>query len=212
MKKTLLTLIILLTTSLFAGESEDFYYDRGYENGYQKGLLKGQEEAFNDAKKILFAYKNRIHAYELGKYLIQSKRLTSPQVYQEIDSQGNIKIVIIPSKIKKELNIEEIFEEFKTIPTLSSYQRNTFASKKSDFNELNSVYLSKKDQISDLLPNKVDKNSTKTTLKINKSSSNQDILNSANVAYVENKNNYEIIFFTRQEKRDFCNQFSKFCN
>lgn len=211
MKKRILSLMILLSTLLFAGESEDFYYDRGYENGYQKGLLKGQKEAFNDAKTILSAYKNRIKAYELGKYLIQSNRLTSPQVFQEIDNQGNVKIVIIPSKIQKELNIADIFEEFGTIPTLSSYQTRKIANKKTDFNELNSVYLANKDRATDLLPNKVNKESKKATLKIKKSSSNRDVLTSANVAYVENEHNYEVIFFTKQEKRDFCRQFNNFC-
>lgn len=211
MKKITAITAIFLSTLLYAGESEDFYYDRGYENGYQKGLLKGQAEAFNDAKKILSAYKNRIKAYELGKYLIQSKRLTAPQVFQEIDSQGNIKIVIIPSRIKEELNIDDIFEEFGTIPTLSINQKNKISTEKTDFNELNSVYLAQKDQVTDILPNNANRNSKKATLRIKKSSTNRDILNSANVAYVENKYNYEVIFFTNQEKRDFCKQFSNFC-
>ena len=211
MKRRLLILIISLSTLLFAGESEDFYYDRGFENGYQKGLLKGQQEAFNDAKKILSAYKDRIYAYEIGKYLVESKKLTAPQVYQEVDSQGNIKIVIIPSKIQQELDIEHIFEEFKNIPTLKSYQREKLTNKKQDFNELNSVYLSNKEQYNEIIPNKVNKDSKRANLRIKKSSTNRDILNSANVAYVENKNSYEVIFFTKQEKKDFCKQFNNFC-
>lgn len=211
MKRNILLILISFSTILFAGESEDFYYDRGFENGYQKGLLKGQEEAFNDAKKILSAYKDRIRAYEIGKYLIQSKRLTAPQVYQELDTKGNIKIVIIPSKIQQELNIEDIFEEFKNIPSLQSYQKANLSTKKQDFNELNSVYLSDREQYKDIIPNRVTKNSQRDILKIKKSSSNRDVLNSANVAYVENQNNYEVIFFTSQEKREFCKQFHNFC-
>jgi len=211
MKKVILSSIILLSTLLHAGESEDFYYDRGYENGYQKGLLKGQEEAFNDAKEILSAYKDRIKAYEIGKYLIKSKKLTAPQVFQELDSEGSMKIIVIPSKIEKELSIENIFEEFKDIPTLKINQKTKLSDNKEDLNEQNSVYLATKDNYSEILPNNVNKDSKKSTLKIKKSSKNRGLLSSANVAYVENKNNYEVIFFTKQEKRDFCSQFINFC-
>jgi len=212
MKKIILGISLLAASFLYAGESEDFYYDRGYENGYQKGLIKGQMEAFSDAKRILQEYKERIKAYELGKYLVQKQRLTAPQVYQELDSNGNMKIVVIPSRIQKELNIDEIFEEFGSLPRLShGIKKQLSNTGKKDFNELNSVYLANRDNISDILPNKASKNSTKSVLRISKSSSNRDILNSANVAYVENKYNYEVIFFTKQEKLEFCTEFKKFC-
>ncbi len=210
MKKILLSSLIVSSSILFAGDSEDFYYDRGYENGYQKGLLKGQEEAFKDAKKILSAYKDRIKAYEIGKYLIHEKKLTAPQVYQQLDSDGSMKIVVVPSKIQRELNIEDIFKEFDSLPTLYHKQVNS-TTKESDLNEKNSVYLSNRDTYSEILPDKVDKNFKKSTLKVKKSSKNRNLLNNANIAYVENKYNYEVIFFTKQEKKNFCVQFTSFC-
>ena len=119
---------------------------------------------------------------------------------------------VIPSRIQKELNIDEIFEEFGSLPRLShGIKKQLSNTGKKDFNELNSVYLANRDNISDILPNKASKNSTKSVLRISKSSSNRDILNSANVAYVENKYNYEVIFFTKQEKLEFCSEFKKFC-
>lgn len=203
---TVLSLVV--STSLYAGESEDFYYDRGYENGYQKGLLKGQEEAFKDAKLILKAYKDKIKAYEIGKYLVESKRLTAPQVYQELEN-GNMKIVVIPSKIEKELNIEDIFDEFGSLPTLAKNKNVQEVEK--DFNELNSVYLRENDGKYNDMFDKASRDSDKTTLRVRKTSKNRDVLNSANVAYVENKSNYEVVFFTKQEKRDFCSEFRTLC-
>ncbi|RXI43422.1 hypothetical protein CRU99_07765 [Malaciobacter mytili] len=210
MKKILITTILMSISFLFAGQSEDFYYDRGYEVGYQKGLLKGQEEAFKDAKKILDAYKDRIKAYEIGKYLIESKRLTAPQVYQERNSKNNsIKIVIIPSEIVKELSIDDIFNEFKDLPTLVT--TNQEDKTQTDFNEFNSVYLSKRDSSLKDIPDSASRDIKKTVLKVEKSSNAREILNSANVAYVENNSNYEVLFFTEQEKKEFCTQFKKLC-
>lgn len=203
---TVLSLVV--STNLYAGESEDFYYDRGYENGYQKGLLKGQEEAFKDAKLILKAYKDKIKAYEIGKYLVESKRLTAPQVYQELEN-GNMKIVVIPSKIERELNIEDIFDEFGSLPTLAKNKNVQEVEK--DFNELNSVYLRENDGKYNDMFDKASRDSDKTTLRVRKTSKNRDVLNSANVAYVENKSNYEVVFFTKQEKRDFCSEFRTLC-
>lgn len=202
---------LAVSTSLYAGESEDFYYDRGYENGYQKGLLKGQQEAFKDAKLILEAYKDRVRAYEIGKYLVESKHLTAPQVYQELED-GNMKIVVVPSKIEKEFNIDDLFDEFGSLPTLAKNQnKEKEDSELKDPNELNSVYLREHDgQYNDMF-DKANRDTEKTTLSVSKSSSNRDILNSANVAYVENKDNYEVVFFTKQEKKDFCVEFKTLC-
>ncbi len=200
---------LVVSTNIYAGESEDFYYDRGYENGYQKGLLKGQQEAFKDAKLILKAYKDRVKAYEIGKYLVESKHLTAPQVYQELED-GSMKIVVVPSKIEKEFNIDDIFDEFGSLPTLSK-NKDKEENKDKDPNELNSIYLSQKDGTYNDMFDKANRDTEKTTLTVDKSSSNRDILNSANVAYVENKDSYEVVFFTKQEKKDFCSEFKKLC-
>lgn len=208
--KKVISLLVIVTSFVFAGDSEDFYYERGLEAGFQRGLIKGQEIAFNDAKKILEAYKNRIRAYELGKYLIEKKMLTAPEVYQQVDKDGSIKFVVLPSKIVKQLDIESIFAEFKELPTLQS---NMLKNKKSklDVDSINSVHLSSRDNNMNMLPDKSSRDGKKSALKVKKTRSNRNLLNGANVVYVEHKNSYEVVFFTHEEKRDFCSQFKVLC-
>lgn len=208
--KRIVSLLLIATSFIYAGDSEDFYYERGLEAGYQRGLIKGQEIAFNDAKKILQMYKNQIKAYELGKYLVESKRLTAPQVYQQLEKDGSIKFVILPSKIVNQLNIEEIFEEFKDMPTLAS---NMLKNKKTTLNAdtANSVHLSSRDDNMNILADKANRDSKKSSLKVKKTRSNQNLLNGANVVYVEDNNYYEVVFFTNEEKKDFCSQFKVLC-
>ena len=106
MKK--ISLIVVLTiSSMFATNStEDFFYNRGYEMGYQAGFDKGVELAFKEAKKVLEKYGTQLKAYEIGKYLIKSQKLTYPQVWQEASDSGIVTLRITPSQIKKELNMK----------------------------------------------------------------------------------------------------------
>lgn len=197
-------IIICVLASIFlqANQIQDYYYNEGYENGYQQGLLKGQEIALESAKKIIERYKNRIKSYELGKYLIANKNLTAPQIYQKI-SGNKFEIVVLPSKIEKELDIEAIFNEFGSIPELEQPSE-----LKNNANVLNSITLQEKDIYNNkgILSKPSEKTSTsKLTLK--KSSRTKEILQSANVSFIEAKNNFEVIFFTKEEKDEFCKSF-----
>lgn len=197
---------ILSALCLHANQIQDYYYNEGYENGFQQGLLKGQEVALESAKKIIERYKARIKSYEIGKYLIANKNLTAPQIYQKING-NKFEIIVLPSKIEKELDIEAIFNEFGSVPELEQpSETNT------NTNILNSIVLQEKDLYNNkgILSKPSEKTSTnKLTLK--KNSKTKEILQSANVSFVETKNNFEVIFFTKEERKEFCESF-KVCN
>lgn len=199
---------ILSSVCLYANQIQDYYYNEGYENGFQQGLLKGQEIALENAKKIIERYKARIKSYELGKYLIANKNLTAPQVYQKING-NKFEIIVLPSKIEKELDIEAIFNEFGSFPELETSET---SEKINNNNILNSITLQEKDLYNNkgILAKPSEKSSTsKLTLK--KSSKTREMLQSANVSFVETKNNFEVIFFTKEERNEFCKSF-KICN
>lgn len=168
-KFTLTILALMLSQGvLFASDAtstEDFFYQRGYENGYLSGYEKGVEEAFKEAKSMLKNYANELKAYELGKYLIKNQNLTYPQVWQEIDDSGLVKLRVLPSRIEKELSIDELFAKFASIPTRNaSIDKNLELSIK----EQNSVQLSYRDGNINSLPQKANTAQNKQTLSIAK--------------------------------------------
>lgn len=204
MKK--ISLIVVLTiSSMFATNStEDFFYNRGYEMGYQAGFDKGVELAFKEAKKVLEKYGTQLKAYEIGKYLIKSQKLTYPQVWQEASDSGIVTLRITPSQIKKELNIDELFNKFAEIPQIKGQTLNKLELTTA---EQNSVNLSNRDNNINEMPQNPSLAINQQTLKIKKSSKNLDILKRANVVFSDEDASYNVLFFTDTEKRDFCKQF-----
>lgn len=204
MKK--ISLIVVLTiSSMFATNStEDFFYNRGYEMGYQAGFDKGVELAFKEAKKVLEKYGTQLKAYEIGKYLIKSQKLTYPQVWQEASDSGIVTLRITPSQIKKELNIDELFNKFAEIPQIKGQTLNKLELTTA---EQNSVNLSNRDNNINEMPQNPSLVINQQTLKIKKSSKNLDILKRANVVFSDEDESYNVLFFTDTEKRDFCKQF-----
>lgn len=195
-----------LCSMAFAGDTstEDFFYQRGYEVGYSNGFDEGVRKAMAESKRMLELYGNELKAYEIGKYLIKTQNLTYPQVWQEIDEKGLIKLRIIPSRIEKELNIDELFSKFSTIPTMSAMGQERG---KLSQEEKNSIYLNDRDSNINATPQKVSQANNKHTLNIKKTSKNLDILKRANVVFSDEGESYNVLFFTKTEKQDFCKQY-----
>ncbi|MBX7491245.1 hypothetical protein [Helicobacter turcicus] len=197
-------LLITLNTLALADSTEDFFYKRGYEGGYNAGFEAGVKEAFKEAKAMLSKYNDYLKSYEIGKYLIKAQNLTYPQVWQEKDSKGGFRLRILPSEIQSELNVEELFAKFATIPSIQSTLEDKL---ELSLNEKNSVYLSNRDSNINSLPQNPNENTNKHTLLINKSAKNLEILKRANVVFSDEGETYNVLFFTNTEKENFCAQF-----
>lgn len=204
MKKISLIAVLTISSMFATNSTEDFFYNRGYEMGYQAGFDKGVELAFKEAKKVLEKYGTQLKAYEIGKYLIKSQKLTYPQVWQEASDSGIVTLRITPSQIKKELNINELFSKFAEIPQIKGQTLNKLELTTA---EQNSVNLSNRDNNINEMPQNPSLAINQQTLKIKKSSKNLDILKRANVVFSDEDESYNVLFFTNTEKRDFCKQF-----
>lgn len=200
----IILMLNLFSSLALADSTEDFFYQRGYENGYASGYQKGVEEAFTEAKAMLNKYADSLKAYEIGKYLIKNENLTYPQVWQETQKDGSIKLKVIPSEIVKELNVEELFSKFATIPTL---KENISDSLNLSPEEKNSVFLNDRDSNINDIPQNVNEQANKQILQINKSAKNLDILKRANVVFSDEGDFYNVLFFTKTEKQNFCKQY-----
>nr|MBP3724951.1 hypothetical protein [Campylobacter sp.] len=163
--------------------------------------------AFIEAKNVLNRYKADLKAYEIGKYLIATKKLTYPQVWQETDDSGLIKLRVTPSKLEKELNIDELFAKFANIPERPASLQETL---ELNLDQKNSISLSNRDINHNSMPQNVSMQGDLKTLSIKKTSTNLEILKRANVVFSDEDNSYNVLFFTEKEKSDFCNQF-KIC-
>lgn len=207
MKKLVMVTIALsgLVSSINAETMEDFFYKRGYEVGFDEGYKAGVVKAFEEAKQILVRYDNELKAFELGKYLIKAQNLTYPRVYQEKNENNEFKFVITQSEIQKEINVEELFSKFGSLPQIEpDLKQNNELS----LDEKNSVYLSFRDNNTNDLPQNVSSDSNIKTLNIDKTSKNLEILKKANVVFSDENDRYNVLFFTEEEKKDFCKQFN----
>ena len=212
-KKVIATslLIAIFGVNSFAKDSsstEDFFYQRGYENGIRTGYQKGVEDAFKEAKKMLARYGEQLQAYEIGKYLIKRQNLTYPQIWQQADESGVVKLRVVPSEIQREINVDELFAKFSTIPTLTLENDEKAVA---TLEETNSVYLNSRDSNANAMPQDVFQTSNQSQIQIKKSAKNLDILKKANVVFSDEGDFYNVLFFTQTEKNDFCEQF-KICD
>lgn len=207
MKKLAMVAIALsgLVSSINAETMEDFFYKRGYEVGFNEGYKAGVIKAFEEAKQILVRYDNELKAFELGKYLIKAQNLTYPRVYQEKNENNEFKFVITQSEIQKEINVEELFSKFGSLPQI---EPNLKQNNELSLDEKNSVYLSFRDNNINDLPQNVSSDSNIKTLNIDKTSKNLEILKKANVVFSDENDRYNVLFFTEEEKKDFCKQFN----
>jgi hypothetical protein len=202
MKKVILIVGLLVVYVFGANEAEEFFYNRGFEAGYNQGFEIGVKAMEDEAKNILLKYADDIKAYEIGKYLVRDKKLTSPRIWQERGLDGTLRIVIVQSEIIDELNIVDIFAKYGNIPTRTNSEIKTL-----DDVSRNSVYLTNRDNSVAAIPSASNRDKAITTLNLNKSWKNKDILQKANLVYSEDSDFYKVIFFTSKEKRDFCDNF-----
>ena len=207
MKKIVLAALLSSGLLMAADTTEDFFYQNGYEQGQKDGFNQGVAAAFKESKKVLEAYKEEIRAYEIGKYLIRAKYLTAPKIYQVIDEQGGLRVDISKSRIEKELNIDDIFTRFGTIPVME--EKNNIAEDSLSLDEANSVTIASRDNIINI-PGEADKNNKIITVSIEKNSKNEEILKKSNTVYSLDDDRFKVMFFTRTEQTNFCNSF-KIC-
>ena len=201
MRKIILLIAMFITCAFCASESEEFFYQRGFEAGYNKGFKQGAEKGLNEGKEVIKKYKAEIDAYEIGKYLVKSQRLTYPQVWQQ--RVGNeLKLVILPAEIKEQLDVEALFNRFATIPTLPENILGEI-----DLTNQNSVYLANRDRAVDGIPSVAGREKDIITVNVAKTWKNEDILKKSNLVYSEGNNAYKVIFFSQKEKSDFCKNF-----
>lgn len=206
MRKNVL-IMLFLATSLFAVSTEDFFYQRGYENGYNKGFEVGVQKAFEESKKVLERYRNELAMFEIGKYLIRSKYLTFPQVWQETDTSGSIRLRVSPSRLERPLDVDALFTKFSQIPLKSGVET---PSLELSLEEKNSIYLSARDSNANDMAQSVDESIKTKTLNIEKTAGNLNVLKKANVVFSDEGSSYKVLFFTQQEKNQFCNAY-KIC-
>lgn len=210
MKKMILNIGLMAMFSIpaLAESTEDFFYKRGYEMGYNEGFNQGVRMAYEEAKKIMKTYEKEMKAYEIGKFLIVNQNLTFPQVWQEADNEGGLKLRITPSKIERALDVEGLFAKFGEIPIKDV---NASDNLELTLEEKNSVNLSRRDSNINDMPQKPNDSIMGNTLQVKNNSKNLEVLKRANVVFSDEGETLNVLFFTEQEKKDFCKNF-KICN
>lgn len=109
----LLSIVVMGTTAINAkqmstDELEKFFYNKGYADAKNTHYEKGYADGLSYAEAKLKEYTTKIKAYEMGKYLMSKNKISYPKVYQTLDANGNVRVVIDGCKIQSELSTADI--------------------------------------------------------------------------------------------------------
>ena len=208
MKKIALSLLCLSSFLLADNKNlnalANFYYKQGYQTGYKEGYEKGYQDALNYAKEKLKEYALKIKAYEAGKYLIKTEKITYPQVfYLKNPDDNSIKIVIKNSQIENEIGADDILY----LPKLNLKEyKNINDTINENYQVSNSVSL-KEIQTNPEVP-KPSKDTLKTYyIYMPNTESYKKILNQAGLVYSEEGNKLKIIFASKKDAQNFIKDF-----
>ena len=212
--KTISLISILAGTNLFANPVDkntknlngiaNFYYKQGYQTGYKQGYEAGYAKALNYAKAKLQEYALKIKAYEAGKYLIATKKITYPQVFYIRNPDNSIKIVIKNSQIAKEISAGDILY----VPEIN------FNNMQNINNTVNPSYTKASNAVStqDIQNNPEVPKLSKNTLNayylyMPNTESYKSILNKSGVVYAEDGNKLKVIFSNHKTAKTFIKNF-----
>ncbi len=186
----------------------NFYYKQGYQTGYKQGYEAGYAKAIRYAENKLNEYALKIKAYEAGKYLIKSQRITYPQVfYIKNPLDNSIKIVIKNSQISNEIGASDILY----IPELNLKDfnniNNSVNPNSSKYHTVSNAVSLNEEQTNPEIP-KLSKNTLNTYyIYMPNTQSYKDILNQAGLVYAETGNRLKIIFTSKQNAKKFIKNF-----
>jgi len=187
---------------------QKFYYNLGRNRSKQEFYSQGYSDAVRDFKKLLKSYEARIKKLEAGKYLIESGKITYPEVYKTRDSHGGYKIHIEAPVVEREFTAEDLF----IVPLVdSNMARNAkIAYPNEPIEEGNgfsdSFFIP---SMSNEVRNNVPKTPKEAVKKVYvdiryKSSSIKEFLDNYNATYSVSDNGYRVEFNSESEKRKFC--------
>lgn len=201
---------VLLSCNLFAidaselsglSEMQRFYYQLGKTDSKKEYFTDGYRQAMRDFADILKKYKERIHAYEAGKYLVSEGKITYPKVYRIKDESGSYRIQIDAPTVEKSLTEKDLF----LIPLSSSMA----AAESQMITEIESASdgfaIPERDDTTtgrDSAPEVIRK---QTVVRLPyRNEGIKGAIDSYNIPYAVTKDGYDLMFSTTEEKIDFC--------
>lgn len=216
MKKKLLFLTgLLIGVNAFAYQGNmntknlngiaNFYYKQGYQSGYKQGYDAGYAKALKYAEEKLNQYALKIKAYEAGKYLIATKKITYPEVFYL--KQGNsIKIVIKNSQIANEIGADDIL--YLPEINLANFENinrtaNPDNIKYQVTNSVSTQEINKNPEIPTLSKNTLGA----YYLYMPNTETYKSILNKAGIVYAESGNRLKVIFQNKKNAKTFIKNF-----
>jgi len=213
-KKFLAPLFLILCVGLHAEDldvnkfsaMQKFYYELGKEKAKNEYYSRGYYAATLKIKKLLQKYASKINRLEAGKYLIESSKMTFPEVYKTRSKSGEYQIHINPPKIEKTFSAEDLFyipmvsgSEEARLARYSVQQENEMTDDISDSFFVPSMERSTREVST---PREIT-NQVFLDIKT-KSSTVREFLDSYNSDYSSTESGYRVKFKNEAEKKKFC--------
>ena len=185
---------------------QKFYYELGAKQSAKTNYENGYNRALQDFSKMLKKYEDKIRAIEAGKYLIESSKITYPEVYKTRTSDGGYQIHIETPTVEKEFSANDLF----IVPLLDGTKQVGSKPKNVQYpSTLSSITdgfsipsMSGKISNTPVKPRNV---TNKVFLDIRyKSSKIKEFLDTYGASYATSDAGYKVEFSNEMEKRKFC--------
>lgn len=221
--KTTIKIFFLFVPMLMFSESSDsntndefmqmqkFYYEQGYKEGAKKFYKKGIEDYQNHIiKNILPDYEAKFAAIEATKYLMKESFITFPESYREMTNDGSYKVIITEPKIEKPIRAEELFRmpESRKSDSLNKDLKENTTSESKNTKFKNGLKVIDDTKTNEEVPTSVSSIKKQTSLDINKTKENLNMIERLNLKYLDSFSGYKVYFDNNTQKADFCFQLS----
>jgi len=124
-------------TSVNINKLQKMFYEKGYKDGASKGYQEGYKLALQDARRKIKEYSDVIRAYENGKYLEGTDKITAPRVWQYIShDDGSTRVIVEGCKIQGKISPSDIVN----LPIMPSIVKGGTQSRANNYLENESPY------------------------------------------------------------------------
>lgn len=189
-----------------AGMESSFKKEKFENEGYEAGFKNGYEAGLNKALKILNGeYAARIKRMEAGKYLVQKKYITAPEVFVVTGADGSLSYKVKGCQIEKEFDAKDILERFGSALSIKNTDSASQKTTDPETEKASGFGIASKDTVSKL-PTKI--GISKKLAKIVARVETKNTLDEYNIEYFEREGFYYASFADTDELVAFCKQFN----
>ena len=185
---------------------QKFYYSLGQEQAKNVYYKKGYQDALHDFKDLLKKYKSKMEKLEAGKYLIETGKITYPEVYKTRSAADGYQLHIEAPVVERSFSAEDLF----IVPLEDGNKKGRYIKRSPNSYESTSEItdgfaIPSLSEENDSAPVVSKDSGRRVYVDIRHKNSNiREFLDDYNSKYSESDSGFRVEFKSEKEKRKFC--------